>query len=118
MYGIGLLAAVIAGLIAFCLRRGQTMRERIGTLATMIAIISFGAILSHMDWTQPSGAPLTVSLLQGNIPQETKWDADRVPVSLRTYAKLVHSHPAQLVVLPETALPMFCLLYTSPSPRD
>ncbi len=102
VYGIGLLAAVLAGLAAFCLHRATA-----ASLAIMLLILGFGALLQRMDWTQPSGAPLTVSLLQGNIPQESKWDADRVPFSLATYARLVHDHPAQLIVLPETALPMF-----------
>mgnify|MGYP001021298004 CR=1 FL=1 len=113
VYGIGLLAALLAGLMAFCLR-GQATRTRIAAVSAIVIVLGFGALLNRMDWTQPSGAPVTVSLLQGNIPQETKWDADRVPYSLATYAKLVQAHPAQLVVLPETALPM----YLDYVPRD
>jgi apolipoprotein N-acyltransferase len=38
-----------------------------------------------MDWTQPQGAPLKVSLLQGNVPQSLKWDPRRLPLSIDTY---------------------------------
>lgn len=76
-------------------------------MSVIIVLGLGGAVLQRMDWTQVQGAPFSVSLLQGNISQDTKWDAQRVPNSLRTYLRLADRHPAQLVVLPETALPMF-----------
>ncbi len=103
VYGISLVSAALAAVTAFALRR-RTLQSG---LLFIVIVVSFGFLLRHMDWTQPSGAPLTVSLLQGNISQETKWDHDRVPYSLSTYAQLAKAYPAQLVVMPETALPMF-----------
>jgi apolipoprotein N-acyltransferase len=47
-----------------------------------------------------------VSLLQGNIPQSLKWLPERLPMSIGTYTQLAAQHPAQLTVLPETAIPM------------
>jgi apolipoprotein N-acyltransferase len=107
VYGIGLLAAFLAGLLAFLRPPHVSRRDAGQALTVLLLILGIGALLGRMDWTQPSGKPITVSLLQGNISQETKWDADRVPFSLITYARLLHEHPAQLVVMPETALPMF-----------
>jgi apolipoprotein N-acyltransferase len=73
----------------------------------VLAVLACGHLLQSVEWTQPVGTPLSVSLLQGNISQDTKWDAERLPHSLDTYARLAREHPAQLAVLPETALPMF-----------
>ena len=93
VYGIGLLAALIAGLLAFLRPAQAQRRQALSTLATIALILGFGALLARMDWTQPHGPPITVSLLQGNISQETKWDTERVPFSLITYARLLHTHP-------------------------
>ena len=100
VYGIGFILAALAALLAFSWRRPAS-------ILILLGVVAGGFLLQRMDWTQPSGAPLTVSLAQGNISQETKWDAERLPHSLETYARLARKHPAQLVVLPETALPMF-----------
>lgn len=106
VYGIGFVVAALAALPAFAWRRPASGRVVLGVLG-VLGVLACGHLLQRMDWTQPTGAPLTVSLTQGNISQDTKWDADRLPHSLETYARLARTHPAQLVVLPETALPMF-----------
>lgn len=103
VYGVGFIAAAIAALAAFSRRRAEVR----SSILFIVALCSVGALLQRMDWTRPSGPPLTVSLLQGNIEQSTKWDRNRLANSMRTYARLVREHPAQLIVLPETALPMF-----------
>ena len=74
-----------------------------------IALLAFwigGSALKHVHWTQPQGAPISVSLLQGNIPQDMKWQPEEINRTLRTYIDLVAAHPAQLVVMPETAIPL------------
>ena len=48
-----------------------------------------------------------MSLLQGNIAQDMKWREDRVVPTLTTYRDLVVASRARLIVLPETALPLF-----------
>jgi apolipoprotein N-acyltransferase len=42
----------------------------------------------------------------GNIEQSLKWKPERLQQSLDTYLRLARAHPAQLIVLPETALPL------------
>src|SRR5690606_39359844 len=71
-----------------------------------IVILLLGGGLRTMEWTQPHDQPFTVSLLQGNVPQSLKWDPQRLSLSMETYASLAQAHPAQLVVLPETAIPL------------
>jgi len=100
VYGVGFIVAALAALLASAWRRPASWLVLVGVLAC-------GHLLQQVAWTQPIGAPLQVSLLQGNISQDSKWDAERLQDSLITYARLARAHPAQLVVLPETALPMF-----------
>ncbi|MFY9316827.1 MAG: apolipoprotein N-acyltransferase, partial [Burkholderiales bacterium] len=66
-----------------------------------------GAALQWVPWTAPLNAPLSVSLVQGNVPQDLKFDPARYERTLATYERLVEASRARLIVLPETALPRF-----------
>ena len=107
VYGVGFIVALIGGLIVAGWRRPWPW-------LAIVLLLGLGGILRRMDWTQPVGAPVTVSLLQGNVPQSLKWDPSRLPLSVDTYLRLAKTHPAALTVLPETALPLFF----SEVPRD
>lgn len=72
----------------------------------LIVVWISGSTLKHVTWSKPIGAPLTVSLLQGNIPQDIKWTQQAADHTLLSYLDLARKNPAQLVILPETALPM------------
>ena len=103
VYGITFISAAMAAGVAFA----TTRREAAAVIVFSIAIWGLGASLRYVDWVQPMGMPVTVSLLQGNVPQEHKWDPNARQASLDVYARLSEAHPAQITVLPETALPMF-----------
>ncbi|MDP2134566.1 MAG: apolipoprotein N-acyltransferase [Sulfuritalea sp.] len=107
VYGVGFCVALIGGLLAAGWRRPAAW-------LAILLLLGTGGVLRLMDWTQPVGAPVTVSLLQGNVPQSLKWDPKRLPLSVDTYLRLAREHPATLTVLPETALP----LYFNEVPRD
>jgi apolipoprotein N-acyltransferase len=64
-------------------------------------------LLKGVPWTEPIGEPVSVSLIQGNIPQEMKWREDQARATLDTYLRLIRSTDSRLIVLPETALPMY-----------
>ena len=98
VYGLSFVTALIAALLVL-------LRWR-GALAVAVLLAS-GLALQRVAWTEAIGAPLSVSLLQGNIAQSLKWEPQRLGASLATYARLAREHPAQLTVLPETALPLF-----------
>ncbi|MGA9992693.1 MAG: apolipoprotein N-acyltransferase, partial [Thiobacillaceae bacterium] len=73
----------------------------------VLALIGAGAALKTINWTRPLGAPLSVALVQGNIPQQIKWEPEAAAASLKVYQQLAESTRARLVVLPETALAIF-----------
>lgn len=82
------------------------LRWRSG-LALLALLLATGAALRQIAWTQPDGAPFSVALIQGNIPQDMKFQPEAFIRTLTLYRDLIAEHPAQLVLLPETALPTF-----------
>ncbi|MBS3935036.1 MAG: apolipoprotein N-acyltransferase [Sulfuritalea sp.] len=100
VFGVGFVAVLFAALLALDGRR----RAGWGLIVLLLAA---GAALRQMDWTQPTGAPLRVALLQGNVPQSIKWVPEYLSLSIDTYTRLALDHPADLTVLPETAIPLF-----------
>ena len=111
VYGVGFMVALIGGLIG---EMGISGWRRPRPWLAMLMLLVGGGVLHRMDWTQPVGNPVTVSLLQGNVPQSLKWDPKRLSLSIDTYLQLARAHPATLTVLPETSLP----LYFNEVPRD
>ncbi|MGH8770207.1 MAG: apolipoprotein N-acyltransferase, partial [Burkholderiales bacterium] len=76
-------------------------------LFILAAIWLVGYGLRQIEWTHPAGEPISVSLLQGNIAQEMKWEPEQIKASLETYRQLALQSKSRLIVLPETALPLF-----------
>lgn len=107
VYGISFLMALIAALLAWIVAPHGRAAHRVGAAAAIVALGVGGQALRGVDWTTPEGAPTTVALLQGNIPQDMKWRPEKALATLDVYARMAAAAPAQLVVLPETALPMF-----------
>jgi apolipoprotein N-acyltransferase len=101
VYGTTLVAAACAGLV-WCVALGQA---RWAAAAAFAALGVAGAALRESPWTEPAGAPLSASVLQGNVPQDLKFDPDRYARTLETYARLAEDSRARLIVLPETAVP-------------
>ncbi len=104
-YGVSLQAALSAGLLAVMWGKRWNISGRIALLAFAV-LWAGGALLRGVAWTQVQGEPFTVSLVQGNIAQDVKFNADVLNDTLDTYRRLVMQNPARLTVLPETAFPM------------
>jgi len=102
VYGVSLVAAVSAGMLMLLV---ATRALRWAPLVALLWLAGWG--LQQVQWTQPTGAPVSVSLLQGNIHQDLKWQQGSQEQSLNTYQQLVLSSRSRLIILPETALPMF-----------
>ena len=105
VYGVSLAVAVSAGLLAWLWQERWNTQGKIA-LGIVLLLWFAGAALRVVDWTQPEGDAIKVSLLQGNIPQGIKFEEDRLVSTLETYRRLAQSSDARLIVMPETALPM------------
>jgi apolipoprotein N-acyltransferase len=100
VYGIGWLAALLAGCITLL------KMHRKPALALLILIPVAGIALQNIHWTTPQGHPISVRLLQGNVAQDLKFDSEQLAHSLNLYQQLIQQEPADLIATPETALPM------------
>ena len=97
VHGLSLLVALAGALL---------LRWRIGLLfLALSAGVGFG--LRQVAWTTPVGEPISVALIQGNVPQEMKFRPEAFVRTLSLYRDLVEQNPAQLTLLPETAIPAF-----------
>jgi apolipoprotein N-acyltransferase len=105
VYGISLATAVSAGMLVFAWQARGNKQGKLA-LAMLLVIWGAGALLRSIAWTQPHGEPFTVALVQGNIPQNLKFNEDALVGTLETYRRLVTQNPARLTVLPETAFPL------------
>ncbi len=78
-------------------------------LAGGLALLWGGGLLLHqVHWTEPAGPPLRVSLIQGNIAQEAKWQRDSLRPTLALYTGLTRENwQSDLIIWPETAVPAF-----------
>lgn len=78
-----------------------------GAVALVVAIWAGGKLLSNIDWTQPAGEPLSVALIQADIPQSRKWDPDHIQHTLTLYRDMSYAQgQVDLLVWPETAVPV------------
>ena len=110
VYGVSLVSALLGALLFEVLKgrfSGRALSAQRWPLIALGALLLAGGLLSEVRWTEPQGEPVSVALLQGNIPQDMKWRPEKFSDSLRTYYRLAFESPAQLTVLPETALPAF-----------
>ena len=83
-------------------------RARIAMAAAVAAIVGVaGAALARIEWTAVAGAPVSISLIQGNVTQELKFNPDFRRTTFELYTGLVRESRGRLVVLPESAFPMF-----------
>jgi apolipoprotein N-acyltransferase len=106
VYGVTLAVALSAGLLAVFILSGR--RAQLFALTGLVLLWFGGALLARIDWTEASGAPLRVSLVQGNIPQDSKWSPELVQRTLDLYADLTRRHwDSRLILWPEAAITAF-----------
>jgi apolipoprotein N-acyltransferase len=83
-------------------------RTRFFALTGLAVLWLCSALLTQVEWTRASGPPLRVSLVQGNIPQDSKWSPEHVQHTLDLYADLTRQHwDSRLILWPEAAITAF-----------
>lgn len=112
VYGVSLVAAVSAALLAYAwlnMVRAPAAALSRGVYIPVLILVALwgtGAALHRVSWTKPVGEPVSVALVQGNIAQNIKFSEGALAGTLQTYRRLVLQSNARLTLLPETALPM------------
>lgn len=101
VYGMGAFMALLAGALLRLVRsRGRQWRLALAT-AAVVAVVA----VAPKTFTQTSGE-LRVVLLQTNVKQDEKFAAERMPESLAWVAREMLTARADLVLVPETAIPL------------
>jgi len=102
---VALCAAAVAGIVeALAAARS---RRVVAYLAGVTVIVAAGAALTRVTWTTPSGEPVAISLVQGNVSQAEKFDPAFRPRNFELYDTLVTLSRGRIVVLPESAFPQY-----------
>ena len=105
VYGTGFLAALTASIIVFMF---QPKKHRLLLTSALAALWATGGFLQTIKWTQPIGAPIRVSLIQGNIRQDQKWLPENKLNTLRYYKTMTEAHwDSAVIVWPETSIPAY-----------
>jgi len=105
VYGISGLSIFSSGLIALLLRQKAWRRKAV---LILVAVWGGAVLAAQVEWTQAIDKPLQVSIVQGNVPQITKWDSDKIQLRLDTYANLTRQHwDSDLIFWPENSISVF-----------
>ena len=107
VYGVSVITVFIAAIMGiwFASRSPSLIWKRNATVVVMLTIIA-GGMLKIVEWTSPIGKPIRVALLQGNIAQDEKWSPEAAQATIDQYMQMIMASKAQLIVTPETALPV------------
>jgi len=108
VYGIGAVAAGLAYLVSSLAQRPARASWRYWVVvAASAGLLAACNVQTRLAPPAPAGPKLRVALLQGNIPQDEKFEGGSgIPLALDWYGHRLHETGAQLVVAPETAIPL------------
>ncbi len=105
VYGVSWMVAQSAALLLALLLWAGVRRY---ALSALLLLWFSGGMLSSVPWTEPTGRPMTVSLIQGNISQDLKWHPGMREPTIELYASRTREQWGRdLIIWPETALPAF-----------
>ena len=111
-YGVGGIAAAIAALTGAAAVDAVRERGRLGVRRLVLGLVTAGVLLGagealrQVEWSTPTGKPLAVSLLQGNVAQQMKFDPTHALAAMEAYTAAIEEQArtgTDLILLPETA---------------
>jgi apolipoprotein N-acyltransferase len=104
VFAVSFAAALTAGAL-LALVRGTPVQRLVAVAVAASVWLAAGA-LRGVTWTQPSGEPITVALVQGGITQDRKWVPEELEPTKALYEMYTDEHlDADLIVWPEAAIP-------------
>ena len=106
LFGVFGVSFVVIILACACV---ELLRRRWIWLVPSILLLAGAWAASQLSFVSPKNAkPLSVSLVQGNIPQDLKWLTEYQVKTLQIYANLSRSEWGRdVLVWPESSIPVF-----------
>lgn len=106
VYGLGAVWVLLLSWVMLSAPRRRSMVTSLSALVVLVGGLSFTQGRPVNEFTRLHGAPLSVTLLQGNIPQEEKFAQSHLVEQLVWHARQLVAARGDLVVAPETAIPL------------
>jgi apolipoprotein N-acyltransferase len=115
VYGVSFLIVLVNVVVAEFLMDRKKYNLLVIAAVIMMLVLSYGLMRLHVK--EDIGG-ITVSVVQGNIEQDKKWDPSYQTKALAVYMRLtqeaLQQHP-DIVIWPETATPFY---FNGKGPRD
>lgn len=111
VYGLSFLVASVSAAAAYALLERSPRRWRICAVVALLVLgtATWGALRIRTHALTSQGTPVRVAVLQGNIPQEQKWDPGMGDAILDRYIGMTREailRNAQFIIWPESATPL------------
>lgn len=101
VYGVSLAAVTVSGALLLAMRRRYTL-----AVVSVACIYGAGFLLRGVAFVHPTGAPVSVALVQGSVPQDEKWAEENREPTRQLYRDLTQkAWGARVIVWPEATLP-------------
>ncbi|MFB3059536.1 MAG: apolipoprotein N-acyltransferase [Gammaproteobacteria bacterium] len=101
VYGLSAVCVLLSVALIRVVRNRQYLH-----IALVVLIPGLAISIQNIDWTEPQSTPLRVTIVQGNIPQEIKWQYDQRQNIFDIYWRETNKNwDSDLIVWPETAIP-------------
>lgn len=109
VYGVTFWVTVTGGAAVACWWLAKNTRYASAAVVAALALLPWvtGPAVSLAQWTTLDEEPTTFASMQGDIPQQIKWDPDFLRDQIVTYLTLTEDHwDTDLILWPETAIPI------------
>lgn len=113
VFGVSAFLLFLSGLVLLALQERGWQRWS----ALLLVFVTWFGVgqMRKISWTTPAGKWLRVSLVQGDVMQNRKFDLSTLDQTLRRYYRQTTRHwNSRLIVWPETAVP---ILYRDAAPE-
>jgi len=94
-----------ASLIEFTKKNNLRNKTILGSLIVIPNLIAI--IFMSFEWSKPLDKSLSISLIQGNVKQQMKWDEDYFNYQLQLHQDMIlNAKESDIILMPENAVPI------------
>lgn len=106
VHGISALLVLSACALLRLFDRAVATPQRAGyAVIALLPLCAAWVLPAASSWTRPSGASMSVAIVQGNVPQDEKWVAELIRPAIERYLRMTETvMGTELIVWPEVAL--------------
>lgn len=108
VWGVSFLLVLMNAAIADWIMGSRSRQSRVGVAVAVLGVAACWMYGDHRLKQPAKGMPVRIAVVQGNIAQEAKWDAQFQQSIVEQYARLTRdaeTHQPDLILWPETSVP-------------